>query len=545
MIRRLWKTRPLPSIQQGSTLSVISTVPNTNLTIQSHWNDEGSVSMSQRLIKDSGLSMMRKTGLKILQQVDQVTSLGRSAPHLSVAVENLIESEKDGHSSGGDVIAHDDEEHLVNVDMSTEKLSENFLEIYVPEKINLHCDLQQGGAISIPKKIEGDVHLVTNQGPIHVQKLRGHDIHIEAKGSNDSVFASDLLEAQTLNIKVADGRLRAKRIHANTVDIGIHSSSAPESTLLDADDSTALCDISSFYLSGDANITVDTSYPDCRPVRIKSHHGAVTVNAVSPKPSLMNQMTGETVPIVELGGVNGSCEVFVKEIKKDAGEEESKDWVSCQVHFDSISPDSVSIVKADHGNVNITVDRKVESDMRFISASEISSIDIDTIVGDENEEEDMEDLFGALQELDQKSSRTRGTGDDITINTKSFTPKDNFVSQHQDWKNISVVDGWVENKSAEPDSRFDRKLRGEGGGKIRLDGAAAQALHGFNKKESPETEEDDQFLRPLVVVAASKRITLETLSWLGNIARRYGMDDSRDKEDLGRTATRRGRSLET
>jgi hypothetical protein len=500
--------------------------------------------MSQEMILD-GNNTKAIIGLNLTQQVDQMTSLGRAASHFSVSVDENVTD--DGRPSDGGIMNHHDEEQPVDGD-KTEliALSEQLLEIHVPEKINLRCDLQQGGAISIPKKIEGDVHLVTRQGPIHVQKLRGHAIHIETTGENDSAFASDLLEAQTLNIQIPDGRLRAKRIHANTVDIRIGSSSAPPTALLDEDDSIALCDISSFYLSGDANIHVNASHSDSRPVRIKSHHGAASVEAMSPKPSIMNEMTGETVPIVELGGVNGSCEIFVKSSPNDGDDDDdnSSEWVSCQVHFDSISPDSVSIIHAEKGNVNVTVDRKVESDMRFISASNIKSVDIDALVGDETDDEDREDLAHVLRELDQTSSET-DANNEICIQTRSFTPKDNGICQ-QSYDNISFVNGWVENKSTEPDSRFDRKLRGEGGGKIRLDGAAAQALHGFDKKQSDiEKGAIDQFLRPLVVVAASKKITLETLSWLGNIARRYGMDDSKDKEDLGRTATRRGRALET
>ena len=51
------------------------------------------------------------------------------------------------------------------------------------------------------------------------------------------------------------------------------------------------------------------------------------------------------------------------------------------------------------------------------------------------------------------------------------------------------------------------------------------------------------FARPLIAIVGSGGVIVETLSWLGNIARRYGLDDNRDKGDLGRTATRRGRSF--
>ena len=100
-------------------------------------------------------------------------------------------------------------------------------------------------------------------------------------------------------------------------------------------------------------------------------------------------------------------------------------------------------------------------------------------------------------------------------------------------------------RSFEPDSRFDVKTKppsaaagaaadvNKGIGKVNITGAPAQALSGFSGKKGGEQN-------PLFAVAASGSIKVETVSWFGAIARRYGMDD-RGRKDVGRTASREGR----
>lgn len=441
------------------------------------------------------------------------------------------------------------------VEESNDMVSEASLFLEVPEKVNIECDLLLGGSIFIHNKVEGDIRLLTTNGDIHVKKLRGHSIDIEAQGPNNSIFSSDLLEAQSLSLRIpGKGRLRAKRIHASNVDaqLGTEKSAQDSSedqashSLYDDDDGGSLCDISSLYLSGDASIRVHSVNRESQAVRIKSNHGPVVIETFVPKPLARNEMTGEVLPIVEMGGVNGSCELFVRKMQDNDNDD---DWTSCLVHFDSISPDTVSLVQVEQGKVHITLDRKVESDLRMVSASNAASLDMDDLLGDDDDEDDAIRLQDALRQLDATSTRANGR-QNISIRTKAFTAKgEESPESGSDWNNIQLVDGWVENKSEEPDSRFDRKIRGEssglsGGGKIRLEGAASQALQSFAKDSSKKGESSDDFLRPLVAVASTREIVVETLSWLGNIARRYGMDDTREKKDLGRTATRRGRSLE-
>ena len=100
---------------------------------------------------------------------------------------------------------------------------------------------------------------------------------------------------------------------------------------------------------------------------------------------------------------------------------------------------------------------------------------------------------------------------------------------------VQYAQGVACNRSEEPDSRFDVKTRGRQG-KINVEGAAGQALEGFSggKASSDEITSDDE-KRPLVAVATNGEISLESLSWLGAIARRYGVSD--DRIDLGRQAS--------
>jgi hypothetical protein len=655
---RLWQSHPLPTLKQGGTLSILSSVRQTNLSIQTEWRDDGHVSLLQRLGKDDD----KEVNMVIKQEIDRMTSLGRAESHVSIHLEDFSDNTStisnkeelqppsvslsqhqqeddfphrilqrnvildDGtilpdsdqwsppppgtrrieYNDGIAHITHDEDLYPKSSNDKTVQPSESTLSLQVPEKINLDCNLLQGGSISIDSKVEGDVRLRTTNGTVHVKKLRGHSITIETQGldgNDSSIYASDLLEAQALTLKISSpgGRLRAKRIHATTVDarIGSRTGNATDENstknrtdemdsiilpvpkkqiLFDDDDNGALCDISSLYLSGDAEIQVQSATRACRAVRIKSSHGSVFLKASGPMPNVTNEMTGELLPLVELGGVNGACEVSLTTTSKNSDDDNDKDWTSCKIHFDSVSPDTISLIQVDQGTVSVTLDRKVESDLRLLSAASValssSSADVEFLLVEDKELDDNYSAFEEkLVELDNDNSckNTHHDEDDeeedqpkqIHIHTKAFTQRQTNKIKQANYKNIEFVDGWVENKSEEPDSRFDRKIRGNSsssgaGGKIRLEGAAAQALQGFQQQQQANNEQhnkdnkndtkskggdDDSFLRPLVVVAGPGKIVVETLSWLGNIARRYGLDDTREQDDLGRTATRRGRPL--
>jgi len=589
MLQRWLLTQPLPYLKQGSTLSIRSQL-QTDLRIRSHWRDDGQLSFLQqvRLPKQdcgeiySDHDHNKSAHILLSKNDDQMTSLGREAPHVSINVIDEYGVEQLGSNEANDS-KHATTFLSLGDPMTVEAEDEeevNVLTLDVPDKINIDCDLTEGGSIFVDNKIEGDVRLKTAQGNISVKKLRGHHIELETassqfrgrKGRDDDtavipsfIFVSEVLESQSLRLVVhrqSVDRIRAKRIHAKTMEIiaGVDQDDERAASNLiihkessfDEDDSGAICDISSLYIIGDATVDVQQSaaidsqhqhHRQRQAVRIKSHHGHVHVQVSAPKPDVDNELTGEVQPLVDLGGVNGSCEVFVSLPKSDNNAAED-DWTSCHVHFDSIAPDSVSLVHAKEGNVHVTVDRKVESDVRLLSAPCNANVDTEILLLEDNEDGSLADeVTHMLQEIEvnaASSGNTLGNRIDennrIQIETKAFTSQDRAESEQL--RHCDFVDGWIENTTSEPDSRFDRKIRGNsGGGKIRLDGAQNQALHGFVTDKSAAAE--DSFARPLLAVLSTGKIVMETLSWLGNIARRYGLDESRNEDDLGRQATRR------
>lgn len=531
-------------------------MPLTRLHIVPEWRDDGHLSLTQWM--DTGDTEAEVT---VTHESDKMTSIGRTASHLSVCIypqESAMETDKnDDKGSGktsqeietflrgvdepmvitdnGELEPDSEEWHGSNVrrveysdgithvspteSPTPQKEPSLTLTAVIPEKCNVSCELLQGGAIVIDKKVEGDAFLTTTDGNVSVNKLRGHEIFISAKGTKNTILATDLLEAEKLDIE-SQGRVRAKKIHGSQVKIRVdrQGSGASFVPTHDADDEGSLVDISSVYVAGNgsAEVCVSSSEPSEKcAVRVKSHHGHVAVETTTP-------FSGSD-PCVELGGVNGSFDVMVQEPKSATG---TIKGLAGRIHVDSLSRDSVSVLHANEGDVSLTLDRKAEADLRLLSSSEITSFDSGTILV---EDDDPSHVQSALRDLDSRSTRP-SSQPRIRIDTSAFNARSNDDS----YQNLDYVDGWIENKSNEPDSRFDLTSKG---GKIQLQGAAEQALQGFSSSNKGASE----IARPLVAIATNGNISLESLSWFGAIARRYGLEE--DRENLGRTATRSGRPL--
>jgi hypothetical protein len=641
LLRRWVLSQSIPYLKQGSTIAIRSHL-RTDLRIRSHWRDDGRLSLAQRRIvapqcsdenggnidghADSGTF----AHILLSRNEDKITSLGRADPYVSIDILDKHRMEELSLGGGESDNNHTAPKLLLSLPLDNQEEADEYEEIEVaagdndddeesccltldvPDKINIECDLTQGGSIFIESKIEGDVRLKTAQGNISVSKLRGHNIELET-GSTEMkeeqdvtpsfIFVSETLECQSLRLSVyrpTIDRIRAKRIHAKTMEIQVGGYGSNENTVsiqtsaasnitatnekLDDDDAGAICDISSLYIIGDANVNFQQPaivngqrHRQRQAVRIKSHHGHLHIEATAPKPNDTNEITGDILPIVDLGGVNGSCEVWVSQPNacsstvEDPAVVTDDDWTSCHIHFDSIAPDSVNPVHADGGNIHVTVDRKVEADVRLLSPPSATNsneksiqVDMETLLLEDNDDGSLADeVSHMLQNIEGIATSVSGTkipnssdgnsiitdSDRIKILTNAFTAREQIDKEGLQY--CEFVDGWIENTSLEPDSRFDRKHRGDvnadggiGGGKIRLEGAHSQALYGFDttsKSNSTETASKSTFARPLLAVSSPGKIILETLSWLGNIARRYGLDDTRNEDDLGRQATRRKR----
>ena len=601
---RLSKSMPLEKLRQGGTLSIRSTFANTNLRVSSAWRDDGNIRLDQTIPRDrlDGLDnanddannptdrsshAMGETGvvssvasIDVQREEDRMTAIGRKASFLSVSI--FGQDDPIALSDFTSITnAEDDDDGSDNGSLASSTVN---LHVEVPEKLNLFCDLLQGGSIAVEKKIEGDVSLFTSRGNIVVSKLRGHNIRIESTDMSGTVYAKGLLEAQDLSI-VTPGRVRAKQIHGNAINVQVHRTMKP-STLVsgddmeplqtDVDDDGAAVDISSLYISGmeghaglsvfqpaismdshEVQNDVDTVMNDPnqhkKSIRVKSSHGHVVAEAQVPLRGVGRGAS--SVPVVELGGVNGSCDVAVMDSTSGGGSvvSDAQDFTSAQLHFDSLLPDTVSVVTTEGGDLTLTLDRKLETDLRMVSGNDMTHMARGVLLEDgdgtehDNESDGCVDTYETIwNELQQhqveavgagSSSSSSGIADDkdlISVETDAATMNHRFQAE-----GLEFVTATVDNKSMEPDSRFDVETRGAG--KINHGGAASQALQSFGA--SGIGNESTAALPLLVAGSNGGRILVESLSWLGAIARRYGMDENDNRENLGRTATRRGRDL--
>jgi hypothetical protein len=491
----------------------------------------------------------------------------------------------DASSQSNEAAAGEGRDSLSSLDAAA-----NVLTIRIPEKINVNCDLRGatdgvsgGGSIAVRGKLEGNVRLLTcGGGDVSVTKLRGHVIELESIGNgvsgettSPSILVRDLIEAQSLTV-ACTGRFRAKQIHGRSISIDVNHRGSPngnDSSSLDtpigadSDDELSLVDVGALFVSGGrgiddasagggggASIRVrgdpSPSTVRRRAVRVKSHHGALEVFAESLcRPSDVDPYTHQTYPLVELGGVNGSFEVTIQDATAaPPASFPRQEWTSCKVHVDSLHPESVSLVTSDQGDLALTLDRKAETDLRLLSTSSSSTLrEAGAALA---EEDDSDLLLRVLQHLPRDPpSNDNKQAPRISVLTAAFTCSGRRYES--DDGSIAYREGFVENKSHEPDSRFDRRTQGKG--KIRLDGAAAQALQGFVSRPNEvggqatsahegATAATSTAERPLVAVASTGNISVETVSWIGAIARRYGLDDDSHR-GLGRTASRRGRPI--
>ncbi|KAI2514037.1 hypothetical protein MHU86_421 [Fragilaria crotonensis] len=465
MSKQLLLQRTLSALKQGSTLSIRSRIPYTDVLIKPSWREDGQLSVfhssssHQLKVMQRGEGEQEEVHVSITQPMDTMTSMGRSEAHISVEIDPFDEGSS--HIS---------------------------VEVHVPEKVNLSCHLEKGGNVSIEKKVEGDVDISTSLGDIFLNKIRGYTISLQAAGT---VYSSEVLEAQSVAVSTLPGRVRAKRIHGSQVEIRVRQEQNVEP--IDIDDEGASIDISSLYIagSGSANLVAESSSTVKTSIRCKSHHGHVNAQATHR---------------IELGGANGSFDVDCQ------GE--------ASVHIDSLAPDSISIASS-HKGLLLTMDRKLEADLRLFSGS----ADVRELARSVLLEDDELRLERGLRQYDVSDNAVADKP--IAVVTSAFTEVP--LGSGKTSARLNYIQGYVENKSLEPDSRFEQK-----GGKIRLEGAAGQALHGFSDSANKQ-------VRPLVVGVSAGRIDVESLSWLGAIARRYGLEESERKPELGRQATRRGR----
>lgn len=429
----------------------------------------------------------------------------------------------------------------------------------VPEKCNITCQIANGD-INVDGKLEGDVHLSTSKnGNITVGKLRGHNVMLsntnqiegaDYEQNKGLIHIKKAVEARTVVINSSQ-RVRARMINGQDIQIQVNPSTMFTCRKLDEDDEGAIIDVGSLYIShgageSEANLAVDATYLNasnaCRGViRVKSNHGHVTINAK------VNHTVSKDTPLIDLGSVNGSCDVLLQAltssdfVKQSSAQERG---VASRIHFDAFAPESISTTtsRGNVGDISITIDRKLDAELRLLSmaksnATMPSDIDAHSIASDE-----FDDMNAVMQGLDEHLKRCindkQASDDDILIETDAFHMSDDTVSSPS--PQVQYIQGTIKNRSGEPESRFDIQSRG----KINKDGAALQALHGFHSKTTAGDADGDNasqhpsVVLPLLSVVTDGKIKVETLSWLGSIARRYGLEENK-KIALGRQASRK------
>ena len=502
----------------------------------------------------------------------------------------------------------------------------------LPQQSNITCHIAGIGGIHIESKLEGDVILSAERGDITTHQLRGYHFDIRTKKGN--ILSSKNMEAQTIHLNIEDyGRIKAKMLNGSNIFVnaplrdccndnlnthiqqGKQQNNNDDLSLSDEieDDALALVDISSLYTTqtGDgAHIHMKPPGSDekftkyNRHVHVKSHHGHITIHTTQPPQPKSNDFISiptirdkynNIIPHVELGGMNGSCDICIhpNSLNTEINEKQniSETYLAARVHVDSLAPNTISVLTANRGNISITYDRKIETDLCAISTPFISSLDVENII--QIEDATPEALYTTMTTFNSKiiekklscdrenrlSSDAQQNNQKLHIDTDAFVSYKNMTCEIKDLQHVQYEFGEIRNNSEEPDSRFDMQTKGISSkrGKINVENAASQALQGFtkidhnewktsssalyyNSNENFKNEENDKLTNhesndpaigpdkndqksgriydwPFMIIATNGMIQVETVNWFGAIARRFGMDEtSRKKESLGRQA---------
>ncbi len=445
------------------------------------------------------------------------------------------------------------------------------------------------GIIDISKLRGNKIDLTCeNGGLIHIKKsCEAQELNVRIGGGGAGCIGQSG-QADTSLTYDGSNRLRAKMINVSNANIQVHekecSLNDPSNHgQLDDDDESSIIDISSVYASqaGDGvhlevlppriplhpsnkNTDSESIYVEWpRKVRVKSNHGHISIRTATSifnsSPSTKNDDANDDRDsstelshqdaLISLGGVNGSFDVALESrgnastIKSD--QKQHTYPMAANIHVDSLSPGQISVLTSDEGHVGLTLDRKIEVDLNILSSPLMNNLDPNVLL-----EEDQNELVNALIEHDKdindfyKSAAISNSNNIISIDNEDNDEMNNHIdiktnaftghkSAHLDY--VEYVHGTIENKSEEPDSRFDVKTKGiipkskASIGKINIERAAGQALESFSGSNN------SGFDRPMIAIGTQGNIVVESLSWFGAISRRYKVKE--EARDLGRQAS--------
>ncbi len=558
IIQILRQRQSLPlKLPQNSLLRINSTVA-VNVRLLPEWRDDGHITLEQTFTKDCA------------RKIDWSVSVSEGKKEGLTSVDVSIQQIQNDQPQEESFDKIQSEKEVTQEEIiSAEKVEElATLIARIPEMCNVNCSLE-GGDIVVEKKLEGEkgFEFITKGGNIVIDKLRGDTVFLDSKFDKGqdheriggTIHIRKACEAQKLNVVVnKGGRFRAKMLNVSNANIEAEDMGMNFDTL-DDDDDMALIDISSIYTSGDgAHLIVNKKSTDLstrsndsvKKVRLKSSHGHVSVGVASscaPGRSTMYDQYNQVMAHVELGGVNGSFDVSVQKFWDENIALEGPDFddtlpMAAKIHVDSLSPGQANIITSDFGSIGISLDRKIEADIRLLSTPFMNNFDANILL-DEDEHELIEAISNHDDGVEKLMSTVKVADNNSLKKAYKISLETDAFSGHRcsDMKYSEYVHGAIDNKSQEPNSRFDVRTKGLSSsvGKIRIEDAAGQALQGFSGSKAYHDENDGVSKMkaidlPLFVAATKGNIKLESLSWFGAIARRYGVDN--ENRDLGRQA---------
>ncbi len=513
-------------------------------------------------------------------------SFGLANPRNDEYSRNKGEQHSSTTNTLADFMHHEvEEECLLPENEEREEKDDGVIQLVakIPQTMNtITCQLdgKESSIVIEGPKLEGQAFFLKCTGNITVTKLRGHIIDLTTT-TRGIIFIKQLLEAQFVHLLTSySGRIRALQIHATTIHATVQQYPEQQQNIinnitagnndgnqkLDLDDTLARIDIGSLYASSSSSsspvtnnnnnpadddnkdetgaflcVDVPGGTPDYpRNVRVKSNHGYISVYTLLSKTASSantsnnnNNYCQDTSALVELGGINGCCDVIVDkeggEMKEEQPSTERMSTVTAvKAHFDSVFHNSTSAITSEStGQVHISLVRKLETDVRLFSAPDLSPVDFNGLVTweqnvlDQTLDQWENDLTAAT--AGTEDIHTAGSHCRINVNTPYFQEGPNNNKNNRNEKKqqydplVHSVQGTVCNKN-DPLSRWDIKARG----KINVESAHGQALNKFGY----HGQQSNDHRRHLLVVASIGNIHLESLSWGEAIARRYGFEGS-------------------
>ena len=488
-------------------------MPRVSVVLLSSWREDGVLTLSHRLSRDC-----LPASLSISEECVEGEHTGVVAAELAVRLSPAAATEAAELYEPPEII----------------------ITAHVPEKMHMSI-YNYLGDITVTGKVEGDSILSSSVGDITVDKLRGHKICLSSQvcpstGLGGGIFVKKLIEAETLSLSAsAGGSVQAKMLNGRDVTVSVGVDGTRQSSAAPSSRRPSCIDIGSIYShlpSHPVSVSLVPTTLTCSRspssfngdptplIRLGSTHGPLSVT-LHPPPSPSSPFvpsfssSGVPVPLVEVGGVSGSLtvDVLIPSLPVES--------LAARVHFDATPQNTWSSVTAMAGALHVTVDRKVDADIRLMACKTTDFGHRQAKVLDGELDFDEGETSSSSGLTTKPTTTTTTTHTLIDLSGSSLTPDDGHPLEN---KSASYLSGRL-TPSGEPASRHDVKLGNRNpraAGKIDAEGARKQANFAFvgHGKDNKAEEE-----RPMITVGTRGEVKIETMSWMAQIKRKFGVVD--------------------